>query len=366
MKTANDFTRTMRFRVILALASIALIGVAGLRVKAQEAPNGGEPGYPGPMKIVYPAGTISIVHVQNNVYLVAGAGGNITMQLGSDPLWGQDGVLLVDTGEADTAKKVYEAIQTVTKEPIRYIINTDDAADHVGGNAFLAPLGETIAGGNVVGAIGASAANQAAVLAYENVLDRMSAPTGKTAAYPEAAWPTETYTTDERKLFFNGDDIEMLHVPNATTDGSTIVVFRRSDVISAGDIFNSNEYPRIDVDKGGSIQGVLDGLNLMMKIAIPQNLQEGGTMIVPGHGRICDVADLAFYQEMVTIIRNRIQYYIGQGMTLEQVKAVRPTLDYDGEYGRSSGPWTTDMFIDAIYKSLSAAKAGKTATPAGH
>jgi cyclase len=350
LKRVRTRKPTIRLRVKLALAMTVLLGAMGSRGDAQESPNGGQPGYPGPTTLKYPTGSISLVPVQGKVYLLVGAGGNITLQRGDD------GVLLVDTGLPETVSKVYEAIQSASTQPIHYIINTDSSPDHVGGNAFLAPRGNTVAGGNVVGSIGESAGNQAAVIASENVLSEMSAPTGKKAEYPETAWPTETYTTGEKKLYFNDEAIEILHIANATTDGNSIVFFRSSNVISSGDIFDSNHYPRIDVEKGGSIQGELDGLNRMLEIAIPKNLQEGGTMIIPGHGRICDVADLAFYQEMVTIIRNRIQYYIDKGMTLEQVKAAKPSYDYDAEYGGTTGSWTTDRFIEAIYKGLRAAK----------
>jgi glyoxylase-like metal-dependent hydrolase (beta-lactamase superfamily II) len=149
----------------------------------------------------------------------------------------------------------------------------------------------------------------------------------------------------------------MIHPAAAAhTDGDTIVFFRRSDVISAGDIFVTNGYPIVDLNRGGNIQGVIAGLNKIIELAIPADEQEGGTMVIPGHGRLCDVADVVFYQEMVTIIRNRIQDMINKGMTLEQVKAAKPTMDYDPRYGTNTGFWTTDLFVEAVYKSLSAMK----------
>lgn len=349
LKKLKHFRPGVRLRVQTAIVGIALLGLAAsVRVARAQEPHD---------RLENPGnGKISIYHVQNNVYMLSGAGGNITVQLGSDPLLGYDGVLLVDSGAADMSQDVYAAIQTLTKKPIRYIINTDDAPDHVGGNEVLAKLGNTIAGGNVVGNIGASAGNQAAIIAYQSVLDRMSAPSGQKAAYPEGAWPTETYTTDERKLFFNTDDIIMIHIANANTDGNTMVFFRRNDVISTGDIFVPDQYPIINLEQGGTVNGVIDGLNRLVELIVPRDLQEGGTMIVPGHGRICDAADVVFYQEMMIIIRNRVQDMVNRGMTLEQVKAAKPTMDYDGEFGRTTGPWTTDMFVEAVYKSLSAAK----------
>jgi cyclase len=293
---------------------------------------------------------VHLLPVQGNVYMLVGAGGNITVQIGDD------GVLLVDAGLAGTSDKVYAAIRTLSTKPIHYIIDTHIHADHTGGNEALAKLGNTIAGGNVVGDIGASAGNQATVIAAQEVLDRMSATSGTQPAVPQAEWPTETYTTPERKLYFNGEGVLMIHVPAAHTDGDTIVFFRRSDVISTGDIFVTTGYPLVDLARGGNIQGVIAGLNEIIELAIPADEQEGGTQIIPGHGRLCDVADVVFYQEMVTIIRDRVQDMVNKGMTLEQVKAAKPTLDYDPRYGKNTGFWTTDMFVEAVYKSLSPKK----------
>ena len=300
----------------------------------------------------YSKAEVHILPVQGNVYMLVGAGGNITVQAGDD------GVLFVDTGVAQMSDKVLAAARSISEKPIRYVINTHMHPDHTGGNEAISKAGMTIAGGNVVGDIGASAGSQAIILAFQNVLDRMSAPTGQQAPTPEGAWPTETYTTPERKLYFNNEGIEIIHIPNAHTDGDSIVFFRRSDVISAGDIFVTNRYPIVDLQRGGNIQGVIAGLNRIIEIAIPAALggndvlQEGGTMVIPGHGRLCDVADVVFYQEMVTIIRDRVQDMIKKGMTLDQVKAARPTRDYDPRYGATTGIWTTDMFVEAVYKSL--------------
>lgn len=289
---------------------------------------------------------VHILPVQGNIYMLAGAGGNITVQVGTD------GVLLVDTGFAQMSDKVLAAVRTLSGGPIRYIINTHVHPDHTGGNEAIAKAGTTIAGGNVVGNIGASAGDQAQIIAFQTVLDRMAEPSGGQPAAPESAWPTETYTTPERKLFFNGEGIVMIHIPAAHTDGDTIVFFRRSDVVSAGDIFVTDSYPVVDLARGGNIEGIIAGLNRIIQIAIPADEQEGGTLVIPGHGRLCDVADVVWYQEMVTIIRDRIKDMIGRGMTLAQVKAARPTRDYDPRYGSTQGFWTTDKFVEAVYRSL--------------
>ena len=298
---------------------------------------------------------IHVLHVQYNVYMLEGDGANITVQVG------KDGVLVVDTGETQLADNLLATIRTLSSGPIRYIIDTSDDPDHIGGNETIAMHGSTIAGYNVVGDIGASAGNQAAVISYQTVLDRISAPTGKKAAMPEGAWPTDTFTLGRKDVWFNDEGIRIYHEAAAHTDGDSVVFFRRSDVVSTGDIYRTDSYPVIDLERGGGIQGEIAALNHIVNLAIPAQLetryggseQEGGTLIIPGHGRLTDQSDLVFYQEMVTIIRDRIQDMIKKGMTLEEVESARPTLDYDPLYGRTTGPWTTDMFVDAVYKSLS-------------
>jgi len=324
-----------------ALAATALFALAQAAAAAQSSGP-----HPGPAPRDFAHAEVHILKVQGSIYMLVGAGGNITVQTGSD------GVLLVDTGYAAMSEKVLAAVRSLSDGPIRYIIDTHVHADHTGGNETLAKAGSTIAGGNVVGNIGASAGSQAAILAFQTVLERMAAPSEGEAATPQGAWPTETYTTPERKLFFNGEGIEMIHIPAAHTDGDTMVFFRRSDVISTGDIFVTNGYPIVDLARGGNIQGVIAGLNRIIEIAIPANEQEDGTLVVPGHGRLCDVADVVFYQEMVTIIRDRVQDMIKRGLTLAQVVAARPTRDYDPRYGATSGFWTTDKFVEAVYRSL--------------
>jgi cyclase len=297
------------------------------------------------------ANAVNALKVQGSVYMLVGAGGNIAVQIG------EDGVLLVDTGAAQSSSQVVAAVRTLTDKPIRYIINTSADPDHVGGNDVIGKLGSTIAGGNV----GAGAGVGAGIIAHENVLNRMSAPTGKASPFPTTAWPTDTFVSKQKELFFNGESIQTIYKPGHT-DGDSIVYFRRSDVIAAGELFNTLTYPVIDLSRGGSVKGVLNGLNDMLDIAIPKAMQEGGTYIIPGRGRLTDEADLLEYRDMVTIVRDRVQDAVKRGLTLDQVKAAKFTLDYDARWGATSGAWTTDMFLEAMYKDLS--KASEPVRPA--
>jgi glyoxylase-like metal-dependent hydrolase (beta-lactamase superfamily II) len=292
---------------------------------------------------------IHVLPVQGNVYLMVGAGGNITLQVG------QQGVLLVDTEYAQLSDKIIAAIRKISDKPIRTIISTNVDPDHVGGNENIAKAGITIIGG-VISNSAFDIQPGAQILAHENLFNRMNGVTGGKAKWPTAAWPTDPYSMSPKKLYSNDEGIEIIHVPAAHTDGDSIVFFRRSDVVSAGDILVTTSYPLIDLERGGSIQGIIDGLNLILDLTISKQESEGGTYVIPGHGRLCDQFDVLEYRDMVTIIRDRIQAMIKKGMTLGQIKASHPTEDYDGRYGANSGPWTTDMFIETVYKSLSAKK----------
>ena len=291
------------------------------------------------------------VHVwpvrEGKIYMIVGAGGNITVQIGND------GVLVVDSGLANMSDQTLAAIRSISKAPIRYLINTHYHPDHTGGNLAIRQAGSTITGGNVAGDLGASASEGAQVIAHENVLNRVSSSTGgKQPLIPQGGWPTDTFFNDEKKMFFNGEGIEILHMPKAHTDGDSIVFFRRSDVIATGDIFTTVMYPVIDTAAGGTINGTIDALDRIVDMIIPVYGQEGGTLVVPGHGRLCELGDVLNFREMTIIIRDRIQDMIKKGMTLEQVKAAKPTFDYDPLYGATTGFWTTDKFVEAVYNTL--------------
>lgn len=292
---------------------------------------------------------LETLQVQGNLYMIAGSGANIAVQIG------RDGVLLVDSSYGAVSDKVLAEVKKLSNKPIRYVINTSSDLDHVDGNVKMRAAGATIAGGNVAGDLGAGAAEGAAIISTENALHRMSAPTGKAAALPSAGWPTSTFFSDQKKLYFDDEGIEIVHTPNAHTDGDLFVFFRKSDVIATGDLLLTTHYPVIDIERGGSINGYLAALQQLVDRVIPVYGQDGGTLLVSGHGRICDFGDLLDYREMTTIIRDRIQDSIKKGMTLEQVKASKPTFDYDPLYGKAPG-WGTDQFVEAVYKSLKGAK----------
>ena len=293
-------------------------------------------------------GQVHVLPVRGNVHMLAGAGGNITVQAGSD------GVLMVDSGAASMSAKVLAAVRGISTGPIRYIVNTNERDDHTGGNEALAAAGSTIPfriETDVRVSDGRLGKDRANVIAFLSVLNRMSAPTGQVASRTEDAWPDNTYSSPQKKLYFNDEPVLIMHNPS-TTDGNSIVHFRLSDVISVGDLVDLTGYPRIDVKAGGSIETVVQGLNRVLEITVPDRKSEAGTLVIPGRGRVADQPDVVYYQQMVAIIRDRIQDMITRGMTLEQVKAARPTRDYDPRYRKDTGPWTTDMFVEAAYASL--------------
>jgi glyoxylase-like metal-dependent hydrolase (beta-lactamase superfamily II) len=293
---------------------------------------------------------VHTLKVQGNVYMIVGPGGNTAVQIGDS------GALVVDTQIEEVSDQIIAEIRKLTSKPIRYVINTSGEADHTGGNANISRAGAPVTGGNL-GAVAFE--NGATIVAHENVLRAMStAAEGKASANPDSL-PTTTYFQGQKEIFFNEEPVIVMFQPAAHSNGDSLVFFRRSDVIATGDIFNMDSFPVIHVDQGGNIQGVIKALNEVLDIAIPKHEQEGGTYVIPGHGRLTDEHDVLEYRDMVTIIRDRVQNMIKKGMTLAQVKAAKPTFEYDGRYGSTSGPWTTDMFVDAVFRSLSDNKGDK-------
>ena len=283
---------------------------------------------------------LDVVPARGSISMIASAGGNMTVQVG------RDGVLVVDTLTTDASESALAQIRKLSESPVRFVINTAIDADHIGGNTRIAASGQILAGGNTRAATVYSSGG-APIYAHENVLKRLSAGGGEAAG-----WPTDTYFVAQKDLFVNGEPVQLMHMPAAHTDGDTVVVFRRTDVVSTGDIFTPDRYPVIDLDRGGSINGLVNALNAVLRITVPEFNQQGGTLVVPGHGRLSDEADVAEYRDMVTIVRDRIQDMVKKGMTLEQVKAAKPTFDYDPVYGADKGA----VFIEQAYRSLRTSK----------
>jgi cyclase len=287
-------------------------------------------------------------HVQGNVWLVNAGHVNVAVQVGDD------GVLVVDTGTDALADRILAEIKRLAGDKtIRYIVNTHAHPDHIGGNVTIAKAGRSIIAGNFAGQAGQAAANAAKIFAHENTLRRMSEAEGNQPAAPSGALPTDTFFVERNDVYFNGEAVQMLHQPNAHTDSDVIVYFRKSDVIAAGDVYVNSSFPVINSQQGGNLNGFVAALNRIIEITVPKDKQEGGTYVIPGHGRLADEADVVEYRDMVTIIRDRFQDAAKKKMTLEQVKAARLVRDYEGRYGASQGSWTTDAFVEASYRSLS-------------
>jgi cyclase len=287
--------------------------------------------------------------------MIAGAGANIAVQTGPD------GIVVVDSGSAPLADAVLAEIKKLSPEPIRYIINTSGDADHAGGNEKLARAGQSLfiagnggpGGGTAAEAI--SNGGGASIIATESVYSTMSETVEGHSRFPTVAWPTETYSRGQKVLYLNNEGIQVLYQPAAHAEADSIVFFRRSDVVVTGEIFDITRFPVIDVEHGGSIQGEIDALNRLINLAIPSiplPWKEGGTQIIPSHGRICEQAEIVEYRDMLSIIRDRVEDMVKNGMTLEQIQAASPAQGYTRRYGAETGPWTTRDFIAALYKNL--------------
>lgn len=287
-------------------------------------------------------GQEGVVTIQNGVYVLQGPDGNVTVQIGPE------GSVVVDSARKEHGAELVAELKKLTgPHTMRFFFETNGDPERTEAGQMVRNAGNAIFGGNMAGQAG-DLAHESVHMSHENVLNRLSG-IGKDKAVDDGLWPKETYAEATYDFHLNGEGIQFFHEPAAHTDGDSIVFFRRSDVVVAGDVWDSNTYPRIDVAHGGSIQGELDALNHIIAITIPGNKQEGGTLVVPGRGRPGDEAELVEYRDMITIIRDRVRDMAKKGMTLEQIKAAKPSFDYDGRWGSTSGPWTTDMFISAVY-----------------
>jgi len=296
---------------------------------------------------------VQSLHVQGNVWMIHSPVANAAVQIGDE------GVLIVDTLTAPLADALLAEVRRLAgNKPIRAIINTSWRPNHAGGNARVAVAGRTIIGGNAVAELGQAAADRAQVYAHENVQLRMRQRPAGEPEIPFDMWPSDTYIEGQKDLYFNGEGIELLHQPAAATDGDTVVYFRKSDVVVTGEAYINTTFPNLSVAEGGTLNGIVKALNVVLRITIPKEKQEGGTYVIPGQGRLVDEADVVEYRDMMTIIRDRIADAIRRGQTLEQVKAARLLRDYEGRYGPAAGG--TTAFIEAAYRSLTPVAATAT------
>jgi glyoxylase-like metal-dependent hydrolase (beta-lactamase superfamily II) len=324
----------------------------GLAVEAQQARSA-------------PPSGLRILPVRGNIFLISGAGANVVASVG------KDGVLLVDSGSAASSEALVAAVQELSREVtaprqlqrscvgvvtgcdwwnsstlipttsaprvpkgVAGIVNTSFDPDHMGGNAAFMAAGKR------------PGARQPWIIAHEGALP------DNPQSIPFESLPTESYFGDDKRLnFFNGEGVIVFHRKAAHTGGDSVVQFRESEVIAAGDIVNMAQFPVIDLEKGGSAQGIVDTLNWLLDMMVVEHMMEGGTMVVPGHGRLTDSADVSYYRDMMTIITDRVRAAIKKGMSVEQVKSAGLTKDYDPRFGRNPA-YTPAMFIEAVYRSL--------------
>jgi cyclase len=358
----------MRRGLSFALAVAVAIGVA---VDAQEArldrlvqSRSLEQPQPSARRVALPSDNpLEVLPVFGNVYLVARGPSNVAVQAG------EEGVLLVDAATAALSDRVLEAVRALSDGPLSYIINTTSDREHYGGNGRLSRAGmnPTVAPRGLAGPGSAPDGNQggggnnpvqlrpagAIVIAHENLLNRMSVEPG---AEPFELWPSNSFFTARKTMWFNDEPIEILYAPAAHTDGDVLVFFRRSDVVVAGDAIHTERYPQPDASRGGSMRGILDALNRIIEITVPRFNQQGGTRVVPGHGRILNEADVVEYRDMMTIIYERVKAGVAAGQTVDQVLSKNPTLEYDGLY--SVPQWTGRMLVQAVFDELRRPRAG--------
>ena len=338
----------------LAIAIALALGAAGY-ASAAEAPARSGRAAPAAAAPAAPAAQLGLMPVQGNLYMVTGLDVNVAVQIG------EESALFVDTPPPARLEQVRELIAQKTSRPIRYVINTSALPDHVSGDEAIQLAGTSEAAlanmrrmGIAAGGLAGFTADGVQILAHENVLNRIT--NRSKPAIPGASVSAEYYLPT-KDFFMNGESIVVTHTPNAITDGDSLVYFRRSDVLATGDLFTPGRFPAINLEEGGSINGLISAVNKALEITVPASFQERGTYVIPGHGRLCDEADLAEFREMITVVRDRVQAMINDKKTLQQVQAARPALDYENTHGKNGGP-SAQAFVETVYKSLTAPPKG--------
>lgn len=342
-------------KALVAFAVALVLGHAGLASAGEAPARAGRAAPAAQAPAATPAATLDLMPVQGNLYMVTGLDVNVAVQIGDE------GALLVDTPPPAVLDQVRELIAQKTKRPIRYVINTSAIPDRVSGDEAIQLGGMSAAAianmrrmGIAAGGLAGFTADGVQILAHENVLNRI---TDRSQPAIPGASITAEYYLPTKDFFMNGDSIVLTHTPNGLTDGDSLVYFRRSDVLATGDLFTPGRFPLIDLAQGGSINGLISGVNKALEITVPAAYQERGTYVIPGRGRLCDEADLAEFREMITVVRDRVQAMINDKKTLQQVQAARPAFDYENTYGKNGGP-TAQAFVETVYKSLTAPPKG--------
>ncbi len=317
-------TRAIVHRAVAAALSImVLVVLGGVSAQAAEPENG----------------DLDVVQVQQNFYMIVGDGQNIGVQVG------KDGVVVVNAGTEAGADGLIAALKKISPLSIRYVIDTSGDADVVGGNAPVAAAGVTL--------FAPPKGPGAEIYARANVIAKLA----QTPGYPASGWPTDTYIYSSGTFYLNDEPVIVTHAP--ASDNDSFVLFRRSDVVMAGDVLDMTRFPVIDVADGGSIDSEIAALNDLLQIAVPPSpliYEYNGTAVIPAHGRVGDQWEVVDYRDMVVIIRDTIADMMKRRMTLEQIEAADPAKAYEPRFGSTTGPWTTNMFVAAIYHSLQAAK----------
>ncbi len=290
-------------------------------------------------------GPVDVLQVRPDIYLLTVAGVNVAVETG----W--QGTLVVGGAPSQSCDGLVAAVQKIAQTPIRYVIESAANENRTGCNSQLAQAGH--------GFVQTELGFVAPVIAPRTALMRFLRTPQR---YPAAAIPSEVFTLPVRNMYLNDQAVQVFSMPAATADGDTMTVFRRSDIVVAGDILDELRFPVIDVDNGGSIQGELAALNRLLDefaVAVSPKWQgAGGTLIIPGRGQLCTQLDVLNYRDMVTVIRDRVADLVAHGASLEQVQRASPARGYSARYGATSGDWTTNDFIAAIYRSLMMEKRG--------
>ena len=346
-------------RAALGLAA-ALLWAAGTGfAPAADIIDGGE----SPLQTV---GPVHVLPVVKGIYMMTVDGINVAIQTGPE------GTVVVDAGPQSGAEALLAAIKKTTNDAtIRSVIYTNSDADLVGGGGVLSAAGlnlgsldEFIARQDTsaaprVDVPGANSGLGATIIARQTLLAQMTSQN----TYAGNALPSETFARPQYNFIINDGPVEVISMPAAHSDADSVVRFDRQDVVVTGAVFDDTRFPVIDLAHGGSIQGEIDALNKLANTLsfeqIPVLANTGGTLVIPMRGPLCDEDDLVIYRDMVFNMRARIAYYLARGQNLKQIEAEHPAEAYETRYGSDTGNWTTNDFVEAIYKSLVAEKSAQ-------